>query len=224
MIIFIAIACYLSDHSTLTGSRIKRRHVLSILASTGAWTVLPGATAPKPKNDYTQDQLRPYLSVMEWILYSLDPTPWAEDANDPFGSPAPTAPEESKKLLSAPPFKPKRKVSPDQEFHEYPILGQLHLRENEKLKYVIHALNTAGQNWMGGVASCFSPRHGIRVTYQGKVHDLVICYECSAASLYVDGKHAGFIKFLTTPQFQATPYPLDGLLRKAGIKSVPLQH
>lgn len=202
--------------------RVRRRHLLPMLAGAAAWSTLSASTLPpKPKNDYSPDQLQPYLSVEKWTLYSLDPMPWAEDANDPFSAPAPTDPEEIKKQPSKPPAEPKRKVSPDQEFHQYPILGQFDLQENEKLRYVIHALNTAGQNWSGAVAGCFSPRHGIRVMWKGKKHDLVICYQCSSADLYVDDASVGSIKFLTTTQFEATPYPLDGILRKAGIKRAP---
>jgi hypothetical protein len=43
-----------------------------------------------------------------------------------------------------------------------------------------------------GGAKCFLPRHGIRVTADGKTIDLVICFECSWIYIYYgdkDGPH-----------------------------------
>lgn len=201
-------------------------YLLTLLIAAGAFRMaIATETEEKPKNKYTSEQLQPYLNATEWILYSLDPDPWLlNEGGDPFSAPAaPPGSEGAKKAETNPetPEKPKRKVPPDQEFHEYPILGQLVMKENEKLRYVIQALDTAGQNWVGVVAACYSPRHGIRVKNEGKIHDLVICYECSIAALYVDGKNVGRIYFGTYPRYTATPYPLDGILRKAGIKRAP---
>ncbi|TDU67221.1 hypothetical protein EI77_03423 [Prosthecobacter fusiformis] len=205
-------------------SRVTKNIGRLILVGFIAMT-LPGHSETKLGNEYKSEQLLPYLQATEWILYSLDPDPWLQDeVNDPFSRPAPLpGSDEAKKAAShpRPPAEPQRKVPPSQEFHEYPILGQLDMKETDKLRYVIKALDVAGQNWAGGVAGCFSPRHGIRVMKDGKTHDLVICYECSRAYLYVDGQDAGTLHFATTPQFQATPYPLDGILRRADIKRAP---
>ncbi len=39
----------------------------------------------------------------------------------------------------------------------------------------------------GGVAArCFIPRHGIRVTHDGKTYDLLICFQCHHVYIYAD--------------------------------------
>ncbi|WP_346334119.1 hypothetical protein [Prosthecobacter sp. SYSU 5D2] len=197
-----------------------------LLNRLGNYLLEPSTKVEIHKNAYKTEYLRPYLEAEEWILYSLDPYPWRRnEGEDLFNKPPPLpGSEEAQKTKSntEPPGEPKRKVPPDQEFHNFPILGKLVMQENEKLRYVIQALDTAGQNWMGAVAGCFSPRHGIRVMREGTIHDLVICYQCSSAVLYVNGKHVGGIYFATTLELDPSPDVLDGILRKAGIKRTPV--
>jgi hypothetical protein len=35
---------------------------------------------------------------------------------------------------------------------------------------------------------CFNPRHGIRVTYEGKTAEFLICFECFQVMVYVTGE------------------------------------
>ena len=163
----------------------------------------------KAANGYKSEQLLPYLQATEWTLYSLYPDPWnIQDSGDPFAEPA---------GVSKSPADAKKLTAPKEVFHDHAVLGQLQLKENEKLRYAVTALDASGKNWQNGVAACFWPRHGIRIVHEGKRHDLLICYECSRALLFIEDKSVGIIHMNPEPQFQATPYSLDGLLNKAKI-------
>jgi len=67
----------------------------------------------------------------------------------------------------------------------------------------------------GSVASCFWPRHGVRVVTSGKAVDYVICYECLGMGVFSDEGQTGqsisrsHQKVLTDP------------LTAAGIKLAP---
>lgn len=173
----------------------------------------------KLKNDYTLEQLRPFLEAKTWTVFSLDPDPWVEGTNDPFAAPAPGSNEPA-----TPPVEPKRKVSPDKEFHDYPILGQHILPVTPEMKLIIEDLDRAGQLWSGGVAACYFPRHGIRVVEGKHVYDLQVCYECFTAILIADSVRVGAIYFagpgINSPQ-APNPNALNALLKKAGVKLPP---
>jgi hypothetical protein len=168
----------------------------------------------RESQDYTKEQLQPYLEAQSWTFYSLDPMPWAMASQlDPFAVPAgePVPP----KL----PEKPK--PAPDKLFHDYPILGKVELRDAERLRYVVQSLDNAGQHSTDVRAGCFDPRHGIRVNRDGVVHDLLICYECFAVSIYEGHRLVGFIPLNTSAQHTATPHMLNGSLKRAGIPLKP---
>ena len=191
-----------------------RRSWIACTAGAGLHTASSCLAAESKKskavNEYKSEQLRPYLQATEWTLYSLHPAPWnIQESRDPFAQPAGASesPADAKKL-----------TAPKEVFHEHAVLGQLQLKENEKLRYVVTALDVfSGKNWQNGVAGCFWPRHGIRIVHESKRHDLLICYECSRTLLFIEDKRVGMIHMNSEPQFQATPYPLDGLLNKAKI-------
>jgi hypothetical protein len=44
-----------------------------------------------------------------------------------------------------------------------------------------------GVSEANAIAACFNPRHGIRGVHNGKTYDLLICFECGAVYVYVDG-------------------------------------
>ena len=68
----------------------------------------------------------------------------------------------------------------------------------------------------GLAAGCFNPRHGNRATRGTGVFDLVICFECFAISVYVDGERKS--GFLTSD----SPQPVfDRVLRDARIPLAP---
>jgi hypothetical protein len=44
------------------------------------------------------------------------------------------------------------------------------------------------RDFNGEIHNCFSPRHGLRVTWHDHIYDFVICYECKSMLIYVDGR------------------------------------
>jgi hypothetical protein len=191
--------------------------VATLLSAAG--DVACGQTVdPETKNHYRASDLAPFNNATEWNIFSLDPMPW-EEMPDPFGSPAPKSGESDKK--SPEPKEPKRKVSPEQEFHGYPILGQTKVALTDQLKTVISTIDESGRHWTGGVAACFNPRHGIRVIKNGESHDLLICYECFSAILFRGSKQTGVIHFATDPRLTPRPAYLNGALIRANVKMPP---
>lgn len=62
-------------------------------------------------------------------------------------------------------------------------------------------------------AKCFDPRHALRANHGGKTVDVVICFECHWAYVYVDGKKVGRSLMITSSAAE----PLDAILRAAKI-------
>jgi hypothetical protein len=98
-------------------------------------------------------------------------------------------------------------------FHGWAVLGKTALNSETRLKLVA-ALRKGVSESDGTVASCFMPRHGIRVTHDGKLFDFVICFQCMSVQTFIDDR-AGE-GFLVTHSPQPT---FDEVLRGA---SVPL--
>lgn len=72
-------------------------------------------------------------------------------------------------------------------FHGYQILGSAPLTPEET--------RTARRYFHDGLikentfsAACFSPRHGLRATQDGRILDLVICFGCAGVKTYIDDK------------------------------------
>ncbi len=172
---------------------------------------------PETKNHYRAADLLPFSKATEWTILSLDPMPW-DIGDDPFATPAPS---DGKPVEVKP---PKKKVPPEQEFHGFPILGQAKVTVTEDLRTVISTLDEAGRHWTQAVAACFSPRHGIRVTSEGVIYDLVICYECMSADIYRADKKIGAIYFVTDARWLPRPAFLNGALIRAKVKMPPPPH
>src|SRR5215470_6841582 len=79
-------------------------------------------------------------------------------------------------LLSLSPDRPKEK--PKDAFHGWEVLGRTTVKNAEARKTLVAAFNKGVEDNKGIVAACFNPRHGIRVTHDGKTADFVICFEC----------------------------------------------
>jgi hypothetical protein len=63
------------------------------------------------------------------------------------------------------------------------------------------------------VAGCFIPRHGLRLKGGGKTVDLVICFQCLSAEVFVDGERQK--GFLTSGEPQTE---FDATLKAAGVQ------
>ena len=79
-------------------------------------------------------------------------------------------------LLSISPYPPKEK--PADAFHGWEVLGKTTVKDAEVRKKLVAAFKKGVEANAGITADCFSPRHGIRVTRDGKTADFVICFEC----------------------------------------------
>lgn len=97
-------------------------------------------------------------------------------------------------------------------FHGWNILGRTAVTDVHTRNRLVAAFKKGVEENQGQVARCFNPRHGIRVTRDGKTVDFVICFECLSAQVYVGGKREKGL--LTTGSPEAT---FDDVLRAAKI-------
>jgi len=99
-------------------------------------------------------------------------------------------------------------------FHGFEILGALAIEDPATQAEIMAAFKRGiADNTEQIVAACFAPRHGVRVSHEGKVHDFVICFECYITTWYVDGERAGNMN----PTNVGQPV-FDRVLRDAGIR------
>ncbi len=191
--------------------------LFTLLALAGS--VMAELPQAKLHNGYDPAQLKPYLEAHLCTVFSLDPRRRTGVlTDDPFAIPAPPP---GTKVPPPPKNKPVL-PPPELNFHNYEILGQVTVKVTPELQGVITALDHAGQHWEGGVSSCFSPRHGLRVVKNGVTYDLLICYECMRAELFEGGKDAGLIGM--TGREAPQPDVLNALLDKARVKRMPAPH
>jgi len=116
---------------------------------------------------------------------------------------------EKLELLSLHPEPEKKK--PKDHFHGYTVLGKTAIQDVAVRKKLVESF-TKGMEGTITPAKCFEPRHGIRITQDGKTVDLVICFACS--QFYVHDASGKVTKYLVN----ATPEPLlDKELKDAGI-------
>jgi hypothetical protein len=82
---------------------------------------------------------------------------------------------------------PQLQLSPQGgDFHGYRILGSAVITDTETRKKLVFAFKKAIAENFGVEAACFNPRHGIRVTRNGKEADFVICFQCAQVEVYGD--------------------------------------
>ena len=72
--------------------------------------------------------------------------------------------------------------------HQWNVLGEAVVNDPSTRYKLIAALRAGVAENNGEVADCFNPRHGIRVTDDGKIHELVVCFECYQIRWYADGE------------------------------------
>lgn len=100
-------------------------------------------------------------------------------------------------------------------FHNYRILGQTEIKD-KNIQEHIRAIYDDGitDNHFG--FACFSPKHGIRAVKNGETLDMVICFHCSQARMYLNNKEVADYHFgsVHQPDF-------DAILTDA---DVPLAH
>jgi hypothetical protein len=85
-------------------------------------------------------------------------------------------------------------------FHGWKILGKTTIKDAEPRKALAAAFKKGVEDNEGVVAGCFIPRHGIRVKYDGKTVDLVICFQCYSFQHFVDDKQGKGGPMTPSPQ------------------------
>ena len=99
-------------------------------------------------------------------------------------------------------------------FYGYEILGSVAIDNLSTQAEIVDAFKRGiADNPEQVAAACFAPRHGVRVMYDGKVHEFVICFECDITTWYVDGTRAGNMN----PTNVGQPV-FDRVLKDAGIR------
>ena len=96
------------------------------------------------------------------------------------------------------------------DFHRYKVLGTAVIEDAETRKKLVTALKRAVAENQDYIAACFNPRHGIRVTRNGKQADFVICFQCAQAELFGEG----YTRLLIANSAQTL---FDYILRNSGI-------
>jgi len=71
-----------------------------------------------------------------------------------------------------------RNVKSAEDFHGFPVLGKMEIREAEKRGVIAAALKQGIASASGDVIACFWPRHGLRVVSNSRTVDYLICFEC----------------------------------------------
>lgn len=113
-------------------------------------------------------------------------------------------------LLSLSPDRPREK--PKDAFHGWKVLGKTTVKDAEARNKLVAAFKKGVTDNKGIVAACFNPRHGIRVTHDGKTADFVICFECFQVQVFVgDKREKGFL--ITDSPAAA----FDGVLKEAKV-------
>ena len=77
------------------------------------------------------------------------------------------------------------KAAAENDFHGWKILGRTKVTDGAIRKEVVTSLLKGMQEIDVG-AKCFIPRHGLRVTAGDESVDMVICFQCSRLSAYVN--------------------------------------
>jgi len=97
-------------------------------------------------------------------------------------------------------------------FRYWRLLGQTNVSDAATRQKIAAAVETAVRDFSGWRASCFNPRHAIRVTSGSQTYDFVICYECGSLECYSGERKLGSVCM------SGSSRTLDALLTAAHIK------
>ncbi len=101
-------------------------------------------------------------------------------------------------------------------FHDWTILGSVEVPDNTTRSTLIEAIEAGVAQHREMVATCFDPRHGIRVMHDGKKHDFVICFHCYQCRWYIDDERVKGFLLSRSPQSI-----FDRVLRNTSITLAP---
>jgi hypothetical protein len=97
-------------------------------------------------------------------------------------------------------------------FHDCKVIGSTSVEDNDTRKRLVSALKKGFAERSKTELSCFMPRHGIRINYQGKTIDFAICFTCCKIQQYSGDVHEA--TFLTTASPEDT---FDDILKSANV-------
>lgn len=126
----------------------------------------------------------------------------------------PLARADQYELLSIDPDRPEQ-LSPDL-FHGYRVLGTTIISEPGARAQLTDALRGGVKSIFGTRNNCFTPRHGIRVTSGGITTDILICFECQQARVFIGEQSVA--DWMTDRSPQPT---FDRVLLEAGVALPP---
>ena len=110
-----------------------------------------------------------------------------------------------------------RSPPPAETWHDFGVLGRATLSDAAECAELAQLILRGIRESDGTVAACFDPRHGLRVEEQGKVLELLICYECLSMQVF-EGSIApgGKPAWLLT---SSTPEPgVTRIYERAGLR------
>jgi hypothetical protein len=107
-------------------------------------------------------------------------------------------------------------TEPPNPFHDWEMLGSVNVTNAADRKRLSEALLKGAAENDGEVASCFEPRHALRVTRNRRTFDFVICFECLQVVVYEGDAELGYFLVSESPQ------PVfNEVLTAAGIELAP---
>ena len=169
--------------------------LVGVLAASGVViaykSLLVYPTVLVPIAHYDPSLLRPFQRATSFRVLALDPTHYR-------GSSSRESP------TSAAPFRPV--------FHDYDVVGDTGFIEASDLPRFLSDLDALyARNRIDW--ACFTPHHGIQVSDGESTYDLVVCFECSKAHIYVDGTGPSVISFGVSDSPRLDQRPLDRLIQ-----------
>jgi hypothetical protein len=98
-------------------------------------------------------------------------------------------------------------------FGGWRLLGQTTVEDAATRKRVAASIESAVRDFNGWRATCFNPRHAVRVTSGSQTYDFIICYECGSLECYSGERQVG-----RSVSISGSPRMLNALLTAAHIK------
>ena len=95
-------------------------------------------------------------------------------------------------------------------FYGWVVLGRAAVPGDTRAEVVAVTNEGIAHGW--GMSLCFEPRHGIHAAGRGHTADIVICFHCHQAQVYLDGR-----QMETLPITDAPRELLDRTLNRTGV-------
>jgi hypothetical protein len=96
-------------------------------------------------------------------------------------------------------------------FHNFAVLGETPVTSLDTRRVVADTVLRAVSSWVGSYATCFEPRHGIRVANGSQTFDLLIGFHCQHIYSYEGDQK------LNGTGLTGSQAPLDDILRSANV-------